>query len=344
MIPRSAPTLHADDWQSHLKSAVTSFTELCERLQLDPASATAEVAAANHQFSLKVPEPYLSKIELGNWQDPLLLQVLPQGIEMVDHPGYSNDPLEEADTNAIPGLIHKYQGRVLLVVTGNCAINCRYCFRRHFPYAENRPNRQQWQQALDYIAQNTSITEVIYSGGDPLAASDRQLTWLTEAIAEIPHVTRLRIHSRLPVVIPQRIDTQCLQWLDNDRFDTTMVLHINHANEIDADLQAAVQHLKQAGITVLNQSVLLAGVNDNVLTLKHLSERLFASGILPYYIHLLDPVAGSAHFKVAEHQAVRLITQLMECLPGYLVPKLVKELPKQPSKTPIPITTIEITG
>ncbi len=220
-------------------------------------------------------------------------------------------------------------------MSGACAINCRYCFRRHFPYEDNNPGRAQWQQTLDYIRQDSSIHEVIFSGGDPLVASDTLLAELSQQIAAIPHVTTLRIHSRLPIVIPQRINQQCLSWLTATQLRTVMVVHSNHANEIDQHVGQTLLRLKDAGITVLNQAVLLAGVNDDAKTLQELSHRLFEYGALPYYLHLLDQVQGAAHFHVGPKQAKLLTQQLLAQLPGYLVPKLVKETPAATSKTPI---------
>ena len=269
----------------------------------------------------------------GDPEDPLLTQVLPCAKELRDNNAYSADPLEESKYNPVPGIVHKYRNRVLLIVSPNCAINCRYCFRRHFPYEENRQSKQQWQQALNYIRSREEINEVIYSGGDPLAANDQFLEWLTQQIAAISHIKRLRIHSRLPVVIPSRVDHQLLNWLTNSRFKPIVVLHINHAQEIDRSLEAAVQRLLDRGIKVLNQAVLLRGINNSTSALVNLSERLFDCGIMPYYLHLLDPVAGASHFDIREQQARDLYRQMQAQLPGYLVPKLVRDKPGEPSKT-----------
>jgi len=224
---------------------------------------------------------------------------------------------------------------VLLIVSGGCAINCRYCFRRHFPYAENNPGRQQWSSTLDYIAKDSSISEVILSGGDPLAASNSLLSGLVQQIAAIPHVKTLRVHSRMPVLIPQRIDKECLHWLTSSRLNPVMVIHCNHANELNEATGTALSQLRNAGVTLLNQSVLLAGVNDDPTILRNLSERLFAFGVLPYYLHLLDKVQGAAHFDVEQDHASKIVAELIETLPGYLVPKLVKEQAGARSKTPI---------
>ncbi len=224
---------------------------------------------------------------------------------------------------------------MLLIASPACAINCRYCFRRHFPYQEHAPSRAQWQEALGYIRQDSAIREVILSGGDPLAANDRQLSWLVAQLEEIPHVQRLRLHTRLPVVIPDRVDDQLLRWLGNTRLQKVMVLHINHANEIDQAVVAACSRLKQAGVTLLNQSVLLRDINDDVTTTATLSERLFEAGILPYYLHAFDPVQGAAHYDVTDERAKALVRQLLEHLPGFLMPRLVREVPGRMSKTPL---------
>ena len=344
MIPRTLQLLEPDSlqpevqqqapWQELLSNTVSDPEELFQLLELPPQQLEAARAACR-DFPLRVPRPYLERIAKGDINDPLLKQVLPLGDELLAAPGYSHDPLAENQANPAPGLIHKYCGRVLLIVSPVCAINCRYCFRRHFPYDDNRPSRAQWQQALDYIAADDSIDEVIYSGGDPLAASDRQLAWLTEQVAAIPHIQRLRVHTRLPVVIPQRITDSCLQWLSGTRLNPVMVIHSNHANEIDSAVADAMARLKDAGVTLLNQTVLLRGINDNQDTLASLSQRLFEAGVLPYYLHLLDKVQGAAHFAVSEQRAKQLAAQLLSRLPGYLVPKLVREDAGFTSKTPL---------
>jgi EF-P beta-lysylation protein EpmB len=291
--------------------------------------------AAHSDFQVRGPHAYLSRIRKGDPNDPLLRQILPVSEELLAVPGYSKDPLAEQQANPVPGLIHKYHGRLLLVVSPNCAVNCRYCFRRHFPYQENRPARPEWQNALDYSARDASISEVIYSGGDPLVTGDNQLRWLTEQIAGIRHVKRLRIHTRLPVVIPDRITDSCLQWLTETRLQTSMVIHSNHPNELDDSVGSSLLALKSAGITVMNQSVLMAGINDDTDTLAQLSERLFEFGTLPYYLHQLDKISGAAHFEVSDETARQLHSQLLVRLPGYLVPKLVREIPGSPSKVPL---------
>ncbi len=321
-------------WQSQLARAIRDPRELCRRLGLDEAWWPG--AERGHAlFEVRVPEAYLARIRPGDPSDPLLRQVLPLAEEAVPMAGYVADPLAEAEHAPAPGLIHKYAGRVLLIASPACAVNCRYCFRRHFPYEENAPSRAQWEATLDHLRDDTTLHEAILSGGDPLAASDRQLAWLVERLAAIPHLRRLRIHTRLPVVIPDRIDDDLLGWLGATRLQKVMVLHINHANEIDETVIAACRKLSAAGVTLLNQSVLLRGVNDDVDTLAALSERLFEAGILPYYLHVLDPVAGAAHFDVADDEARELVAGLREVLPGFLIPRLVREIPGEASKTPL---------
>ncbi|XKE44579.1 EF-P beta-lysylation protein EpmB [Halomonas organivorans] len=321
-------------WQRQLAAALRDPRELCRRLELEPRWWPG--AETGHAlFEVRVPEAYLARIRPGDPQDPLLRQVLPLGEEAEAAPGYVADPLAEADHTPRRGLIHKYAGRVLLIASPACAVNCRYCFRRHFPYEENAPSRAQWEETLAYLRDDPSIVEAILSGGDPLAASDRQLAWLVERLDGIPHLKRLRIHTRLPVVIPDRIDDALLAWLGGTRLQKVMVLHVNHANEIDQAVVDACRRLQAAGVTLLNQSVLLHGVNDDVDTLAALSERLFEAGVLPYYLHVLDPVAGAAHFAVPDDAARALVAELRTRLPGFLMPALVREVPGEASKTPL---------
>lgn len=337
MIPVSAITwqdqgLSSPRWQQILQEAITDPAILCHRLGLDEATL-AGMQQATRLFPLRVPEPYLQRIQPGNPHDPLLLQVLPGGEETRTVPGFTPDPLAERDANPVPGLIHKYRSRVLLVTTSLCAIHCRYCFRRHFPYEANRNNRDAWQTALDYIRATPALNEVILSGGDPLALPDRQLAWLTREIGEIPHIRRLRLHTRLPIAIPQRITRECLAAIRHPALQTVVVLHSNHPNEIDPAVAEAIDQLRQSQLTPLNQSVLLAGINDDAETLAALSERLFAAGCLPYYLHAPDRVAGGHAFHVADEQAREIHQALQGLLPGFLVPRLVREIPGQPAKT-----------
>jgi EF-P beta-lysylation protein EpmB len=334
MITRSVATVDSLTWQDQLANSIRNPEQLLKLLDLDPSLLDGALKA-HQDFPLRVPLPYLQRINKGDPTDPLLRQVLPLGNELLAAPGYSEDPLDEQSANPIPGLVHKYHGRVLLIVSPNCAINCRYCFRRHFPYQDNKPGRNEWQQALSYIANDSSISEVIFSGGDPLAASDKQLKWLTENVAQIDHVKRLRVHTRLPIVIPDRITNSCLQWLTCTRLKTSMVIHSNHPNELDTAVAHALNQLKGAGVTLLNQTVLLSGINDSLPVLQQLSERLFDIGVLPYYLHQLDRINGAAHFEVSDAQAKLLVSELMATLPGYLVPKLVREMPNVKYKAPL---------
>jgi EF-P beta-lysylation protein EpmB len=334
MIPRTRPAWHTGGWQQQLAEALGDPDELIRRLALDPGLLPAARAAAA-TFGLKVPEAYLSRIRPGDPRDPLLRQVLPLGAELEPAAGYVADPLGEGGSMPVPGLLHKYRGRALLVVTGACPIHCRYCFRRHFPYAEANPAPQEWSAAIQWLGGNPEVHEVLLSGGDPLSLPDPRLGLLAQRLAAIPHLRRLRIHTRMPVVIPDRVTPGLLEWLTATRLQPVMVLHCNHPREIDARVGAALGRLREAGVTLLNQAVLLRGVNDAADTLAELSETLFAAGVLPYYLHLLDPVAGAAHFEVPADSARRLHTTIRDRLPGYLVPRLVEERPGAPAKLPL---------
>jgi len=323
-----------EDWLQQLADVVTEPDELLRILALEQHPELAAGADARRLFALRVPHAFISRMKKGNAHDPLLLQVLTQRQEFIDTPGYSTDPLDE-QSNAVPGLLHKYRNRALLLVKGGCAVNCRYCFRRHFPYQDNPGNKRSWQAALDYIADHPELDEIIFSGGDPLMAKDHELAWLIAALEKIPHLKRLRIHSRLPVVIPARITDQLCEMLRTTRLQVVMVTHINHAQEIDDALREAMSSLKRAGVTLLNQSVLLRGVNDNAQTLATLSNALFDAGILPYYLHVLDKVQGAAHFFVSDDEARQLVRALLSQVSGYLVPKLAREIGGEPSKTPL---------
>lgn len=334
MIPHTA--IDSDDWQSQLRDVITSGEALLQALHLHPEQVGLS-ELASRDFALKVPRAFVERMRAGDPDDPLLKQVLSHRLELLAEPGYLDDPVGETGTAVRQaGMIQKYQGRVLLMLSSGCAINCRYCFRRHFPYAEHRNSRSDWRDALRTIAADTSISEVILSGGDPLLVSDSQLAALVSDIAAIGHVQRLRVHTRMPVVIPQRVTGELLRALTGTRLPCVVVIHSNHANELDDAVHDAMRALQAGGVTLLNQSVLLAGVNDNADTLAALSERLFAMGVLPYYLHLLDPVRGAAHFDVPAAQGAALMEAVSARLPGYLVPKLVREEPGAPAKTPVP--------
>lgn len=321
------------NWLQQLANGISDPEQLLTRLAIDPTPWRSGFKA-RALFAQRVPESFVERMEKGNPDDPLLRQVLPLSDEFIIQPGYSTDPLEEQN-NSTPGLLHKYRNRCLLIVKGGCAINCRYCFRRHFPYQDNKGNKSVWQQSLDYIAQHPQLNEVILSGGDPLMAKDHELTWLVEQIAAIPHIKRLRIHSRLPVVIPARITDELISLCAETRLQVILVTHINHANEINAELNQQLTRLSAVKVTLLNQSVLLKGVNDSVDAQVALSEALFDAGILPYYLHVLDKVQGAAHFYVSDDQARAIIAGLIEQVSGYLVPKLTREIGGRPSKTPL---------
>lgn len=332
MIPRTLDAVEVPSWKEILSNAISSPKILSEYLNIPLPSISDQ---ANEDFKLFAPEPYLQRIEKENINDPLLKQILPAHQETLAQQGYSKDPLSEESYNAVPGLIHKYKSRVLLVSGASCAINCRYCFRRHFPYSENRLSKEQWLQSIDYILQHPELNEVILSGGDPLVNNDKQLKWLTSKLCDIPHIKRLRIHTRLPVVIPQRVDAALLSWLSALPLQKIMVLHINHPNEIDSSVKQAIQNIKATGTLVLNQSVMLASVNDDAEILSRLSEDLFDIGVLPYYLHRLDKIEGAGHFDLSQARIKEIYTDLLARLPGYLVPKLVAEIPHRSSKTPL---------
>lgn len=318
-------------WQQELAEAITSPEELAAALGIDPR-AFASAHAAGHPFRLRVPRSFVARMRRGDLEDPLLRQVLPVEAELTDESGYGADPVGEHAALRAPGLLQKYRGRALLITTPTCAVHCRYCFRREFPYAQQSGDAPRWSEALAEIAADRSLEEIILSGGDPLSLSNARLESLTRALAAIPHVHRIRVHTRQPVVLPSRVDEGLLHWLRTSTLPVVLVLHINHPNELDTELAAACAKLRATGVTLLNQSVLLAGVNDDAEVLSGLSQRLFDAGVLPYYLHVLDRVRGAAHFAVADERAQALAGQLAARLPGYLVPRLVREVPGAPAK------------
>jgi len=318
-------------WLEILNNAVSDPKILLQQLDL-PLIDFEQDLAARKLFALRVPQPFIDRMEKGNPQDPLFLQVMTSAQEFMQVDGFVKDPLEEQH-NAAPNVLHKYHNRLLLMVKNACAVNCRYCFRRHFPYNQNQGNKANWQKAVNYILANPQIEEVIFSGGDPLMAKDHELAWLIKQLENVPHLQRLRIHSRLPVVIPERITTELCRLFAETRLQIVFVTHINHGNEIDKHLTNALQKLKEAGVTLLNQSVLLKGINDNAQTLKTLSDKLFTVGILPYYLHLFDKVEGGSHFYLDDKSAVKIYRELQSITSGYLVPKLAREIAGEPNKT-----------
>lgn len=326
-------TGHVPAWQQELARAVTCVDTLFDLLQIE--TAERHRAARWADFPLRVPHSFVARMERGNVHDPLLRQVLPLGAESTVTPGFHPDPLRERRAMVTPGLLHKYPRRALLTVTGACAIHCRYCFRRHFPYAEANPLSLQWDKALRYLDNHDEITEIILSGGDPLTLPDARLGALTRQLAAIPHLHTLRLHTRLPIVLPSRVDTQLIEWACHFPGHVVIVVHCNHPNEIDTEVSDAMRRLSRAGIRIFNQAVLLKGVNDDARTLIRLSETLFSAGILPYYLHQLDRVQGAAHFEVDAAHAAELMESVHAALPGYLVPRLVRDGPEYPGKWPL---------
>lgn len=321
------------DWRALWREAVTDPAELLAQVGLGHLADRLPPADAG--FAVRVPRGFVARMRHGDPADPLLLQALPQLAELDQVEGFGTDAVGDMAARSTQGVLHKYEGRALLIASGSCAINCRYCFRRHFPYGEEMAAAGQWRKALEHVRADASISELILSGGDPLSLATSKLEELSHGLADIAHVTRLRIHTRLPVVLPERIDDAFVRWLAALPLQKVVVLHANHANEFDAAVDAACARLREAGATLLNQSVLLRSINDDADTLAALSERLFAAGVLPYYLHQLDRVQGAAHFEVDDARAQALVEAVRHRLPGYLVPKLVREVGGEPSKRPV---------
>jgi L-lysine 2,3-aminomutase len=337
MIPPDVATRHFESWRRDLAAAVTDPAELLRLLELDPGLLPAARRAAA-RFGLRVPRAFVALMRRGDPQDPLLLQVLPLGAETEDRPGYDPDPVGDLAALHAPGLLSKYRGRALLMTTGACAVHCRYCFRREFPYEAGALTPARLATAIETLAAMPGLEEVILSGGDPLALPTARLARISDALGALPGLRRLRIHTRTPIVLPTRVDAPLLDWLRGLPWRPVIVLHANHPRELSADVRAALALLAASGATLLNQSVLLRGVNDDEDTLAELSVGLFDAGVLPYYLHLLDRVTGTAHFDTAQDEAARLHAGLLRRLPGYLVPKLVREVAGAASKLPLPAT------
>jgi len=324
-----------DEWRRHLAEALSTLDELLAELELDAAALDIDpTSPVMRRFPLRVPRGFVARMRIGDPHDPLLRQVLPVIAEEAPSPGFSTDPVGELAASPDTGLLRKYRGRALLVVTGACAVNCRYCFRRHFP-SPDHAGVKTWAAALVRIAADPSVEEVIFSGGDPLTVTDELLGELASMVALPPHVKRLRIHTRMPIVLPQRVDVGFLEWLRNLPLQIVVVVHANHAREIDDDVERGFAVLRSAGVTLLNQAVLLRGVNDSVDAQCELAYRLFGAGVLPYYLHMLDRVEGAAHFEVPDGEAVHLMHEVRAALPGYLVPRLVREIEGEPYKVPL---------
>ena len=326
MFDQLNETVHfTKNWQQQLAEAFNNIEDLCHYLQLSSEQLPTSVNAVK-SFPIKVPVSFAASIEKGNPNDPLLRQVLPIKDELTVHPGFSNDPVGDLAAAPQTGVLHKYHGRVLFINAGSCAINCRYCFRRNFPYADSQLSKQHENAGIQYLNEHTEVSEVILSGGDPLLLNDERLKNLIQKLNTVKHLKRIRIHTRLPIVLPARITEKLITSLTESTQQVVIVVHCNHANEINTRVINALALLRSSGINLFNQSVLLKGVNEHANILCDLSEKLFSNGVIPYYLHLLDKATGTGHFEVPETIAVELIKQMQLTLPGYLVPKLVKEL------------------
>ncbi len=323
------------DWRRSLTAAIRDPRELLMRLGLAAFGSRLSALDQKENFPLLVPESFLRRMKPGDIDDPLLRQVLPLAEEHADVPGFTFDALDEAKFRKAPGLLHKYEGRALLVLTGACAVHCRYCFRRHYPYSQEPKRLDDWEPAFAAIEQDTSIHEVLLSGGDPLMLTDDRLTAVVRRLENIPHLRRLRWHTRLPIVLPNRVTLEWLDLLTSSRLTPIVVVHANHPQELVADCALALRQLTQTGVITLNQAVLLRGINDSADVLVELSERLIELGIKPYYLHQLDRVSGTAHFEVAEKLGRHLMLELQRRLPGYAVPRYVQEVPGADFKVPL---------
>lgn len=323
------------NWQSQLSDLITDPSELLSLLELSSEQLLSGAILASEKFKLRVPRAFVGKMNAKNPLDPLLLQVLPHHLELEEHPEFVTDPLGEEAANQLPGVLHKYKSRFLLTLTGACAVHCRYCFRRHFPYEENLPKNEDWLNIKNYIEANPNINEIILSGGDPLTLSNRKLALWLERLSSLKQIQILRIHSRVPIVIPNRIDEQLISLLKNSRLRIVLVVHSNHASELDDFTCSKLLQLSDHHITALNQAVLLKGVNDSAQTLIDLSYRLFEARVMPYYLHVLDKVKGAQHFDLESSKIDDIYRDVLANLPGYLVPKLVREIAGEKNKTPL---------
>lgn len=338
MIPLFEENLHSKNWQNELRNGIKDKNELLKLLDLqkDPRFSEKD---ASELFPTRVPMPFIQRMQKGDINDPLLLQVLANATEFTQNASDSKDPLKEQNGSA--PLLQKYQSRVLIILTASCAINCRYCFRRHFPYRDFIPGSKGIENIIEYINNDSAINEVILSGGEPLLVEDHYLQRLLQQICQRTQVKRIRIHSRMPVVIPSRITFELKQLLSKLPVPVIVVFHINHPNEIDNLVSEKVKFLQNNNLTLLNQAVLLKGINDNSEILSDLSEKLFEIGILPYYLHQMDQVSGATHFNVDDEKAVKIMAQLLKILPGFLVPKLVREVPGFDSKLPLDLDLLK---
>jgi L-lysine 2,3-aminomutase len=327
----SSQTNRSTNWQQSLRNAARTVDELLSLVQLRVEDVLD--SDATNSFPLLVPREFIARMRPGDPRDPLLLQVLPRRVEQENTTGFLSDPVGDLASKVVPGLLHKYSSRVLLIASGMCAVHCRYCFRRHFPYEESPKALEHWKPALHAIGEDHTVEEVILSGGDPLSLGNAKLQQLVQSIEAIPHVRRLRFHTRFASMIPSRIDDGFLELMHQTRLATFLVWHINHANEIDHQVIEAAKELQRAGTVLLNQAVLLRGVNDSYEAQRDLALRLLDAGILPYYLHQLDRVQGAAHFQCEAELGVSIVTAMQERLPGYAVPRFVQEIPGAASKT-----------
>lgn len=335
--PRLKPSsLAQSDWRNQLRSAYTQPMALLDALGLSQGSSQSDWAnISKTPFAMRVPQAFVDRMKKGDASDPLLAQILPRSEETHVEPGYISDPVGDHSAKQARGVLHKYQGRALLITTGACAVHCRYCFRQNFPYSHEHLHKGVFDEGLSYIQRETSIEEVILSGGDPLMLSTERLLELTEALAAVPHIKRLRIHTRMPIVLPSRVTQALLGWLASLPWPVAMVIHANHANEFDASVDEALAAVSQTGVRVFNQAVLLRGINDTEEALANLMERGFDAGAIPYYLHRLDRVKGAHRYAVDDDKAKALIEQLRVRLSGYLVPRLVWEKQGAPYKIPL---------
>lgn len=323
-------------WRRAWSESFRRSEDLLEFLGLNPLESPVPITNQK-EFPLLVPRSFARRMRRGDWKDPLLRQVLSLSLEGERHPGYSADPVQDSAAEVVPGLLRKYQGRALLILTGACAVHCRYCFRREFPYTEGPTSSETWMGIYARLEKDSEIEEIIFSGGDPLSLSDEKLRWHASFALALPRVRRLRIHTRLPIVLPERVDQSFLRTVADwsEIKPVYLVLHANHAQELDAGVVTALKSLRSAGAILLNQSVLLRGINDTVEALTELSGRLTDAGVLPYYLHQLDRIRGAQHFEVPEEEGLALLAELKNQVPGYFVPRYVREIPGQASKTGI---------
>lgn len=319
------------NWQSQVADAFRNPSELLTFLNLSEAF----VPIAETPFPFLVTRQFADRMMKGDPKDPLLLQVLPNPEELETKKGFGPDPVADLGAQRSPGLLQKYQHRALVISTGACAIHCRYCFRRDFPYQEQQTSRSRWETTLEEISSDSTLEEVILSGGDPFMLSNERLGEIFQDLKRIPHLQRIRIHTRMPVVLPARVDSGLIELMKQDSLKMVVVIHSNHPNELDSSVGSALNQIRLTGVTLLNQSVLLRGINDSATTLSALSKKLFEMNVMPYYLHGLDRATGTHHFEVSLTQSKELASRLRGSLPGYLVPQLVQEIPGKDSKTPI---------